>query len=145
MHNQPGSAPPVFVDGTGRRRRLTVIAGTAMGLGLLTSLALIAAGLFLDTSVPLPGWSEDSRGTRPVEAGVDGINQPRVATSPSPSPATRTSAPLPRTSPTAGDRSPTTAGTTGTGTGAPSATDRPGRGDEHRNTAKPSRSPGKPQ
>ncbi|MDG9672494.1 hypothetical protein [Micromonospora sp. DH14] len=145
MHNQPGAAPPVFVDGTGRRRRLTVIAGTAMGLGLLTSLALIVAGLFLDTSVPLPGWSDDSRGTRPVEAGVDEINQPRVATSPSPSPATRTSAPLPRVTPTAGDRSPTPAGTTADVTGAPSATDRPGRGDEHRNTAKPSRSPGRPQ
>ncbi|MFG2047704.1 hypothetical protein ACGFIW_09765 [Micromonospora sp. NPDC048935] len=142
MHNQPGSAPPVFVDGTGRRRRLTVLAGTAMGLGLLTSLALIAAGLFLDSSVPLPGWSDDSRGTRPVEAGVDGVNQPRVATSPSPSSATSTSAPLPRATPTTGSRPPTT---TATATGAPSATDRPGRGDEHRNTAKPSKSPGKPQ
>ncbi|TNH23816.1 hypothetical protein FHG89_26320 [Micromonospora orduensis] len=142
MHNQPGSAPPVFVDGTGRRRRLTVIAGTAMGLGLLTSLALIAAGLFLDTSVPLPGWSDDSRGTRPVEAGVDGITPPRVAESPSPSPVARTSAPLPRATPTTGDRSRTTAATP---TGAPSATDQPGRGDEHRPTAKPSKSPGKPQ
>ncbi|WP_433128368.1 hypothetical protein ACQPWW_01510 [Micromonospora sp. CA-240977] len=142
MHNQPGSAPPVFVDGTGRRRRLTVIAGTAMGLGLLTSLALIAAGLFLDTSVPLPGWSDDSRGTRPVEAGVDGVNQPRVTRSPSPSSASSTSAPLPRATPTTGNRPPTT---TATATGAPSATDQPGRGDEHRNTAKPSKSPGKPQ
>lgn len=141
MHNQQGSAPPVFVDGTGRRRRLTVIAGTAMGLGLLTSLALIAAGLFLDTSVPLPGWSDDSRGTRPVEAGVDGIKPPRVAGSPSPSPSTRTSAPLPRVTPTTGDRSRTT---TATPTATPSATDQPGRGDERRNTAKPSRSPGKP-
>ncbi|MEU8179765.1 hypothetical protein AB0B85_07865 [Micromonospora sp. NPDC049044] len=143
MHNQPGSAPPVFVDGSGRRRRLTVIAGTVMGFGLLTSLALIAAGLFLDTSVPLPGWSDDSRGTRPVEAGVDGVKQPREARSPSP--VTRTTAPLPRATPTVGDRTPTTAGTTATTTGAPSATDRPGRGDEHRNTAKPSRAPGKPQ
>ncbi|MEU4471422.1 hypothetical protein [Micromonospora sp. NPDC023888] len=141
MHSQPGSVPPVFVDGTGRRRRLTMIAGTAMGLGLLTSLALIAAGLFLDTSVPLPGWSDDSRGTRPVEAGVDGVSPPRVAESPSPSPAARTSAPMPRATPTS-DRSPTT---TATATGTPSATDQPGRGDEHRRTAKPSRSPGKPQ
>ncbi|RAO03729.1 hypothetical protein GAR05_00710 [Micromonospora saelicesensis] len=141
MHSQPGSVPPVFVDGTGRRRRLTVIAGTAMGLGLLTSLVLIAAGLFLDTSVPLPGWSEDSRGTRPVEAGVDGVKPPRVAESPSPSPAARTSAPLPRATPTS-DRSPTTAATA---TGTPSAIDQPGRGDEHGRNAKPSRSPGKPQ
>ncbi|WP_433653163.1 hypothetical protein ACQP2C_13880 [Micromonospora zamorensis] len=144
MHNQPGAAPPVFVDGSGRRRRLTVIAGTAMGLGLLASLALIVAGLFLDTSVPLPGWSDDPRGSRPVEAGVDGINQPRVAESPSrsPSPVTRTSVPLPRPTPTTGDR-PSTA--TSAATGASSTSERPGRGDERRNTAKPSRPPGKPQ
>ncbi|MGI5524952.1 hypothetical protein ACQEUX_29015 [Micromonospora sp. CA-259024] len=139
MHSQPGSAPPVFVDGTGRRRRLTVVAGTAMGLGLLTSLALILAGLFLDTSVPLPGWSDDPRGSVPVEAGVDGITKPQVADSPSPSPVNRTSPPLPRPTSTTGERPPTTA------TGAPSATSQPGRGDEHRNTEKPSRSPGKPQ
>ncbi|MDG4807253.1 hypothetical protein O7634_10890 [Micromonospora sp. WMMD1120] len=53
MRRQPGSATPVFVDGTGRRRRLSVIAATALGLGLLTSLALVAAGIFPDTSVPL--------------------------------------------------------------------------------------------
>ncbi|WFF02402.1 hypothetical protein [Micromonospora sp. WMMD964] len=137
MHSQSGSTPPVFVDRTGRRRRLTVIAGTTVGLGLLTSLALVTAGIFLDTSVPLPGWSDTPRQTRPLEAGVDGINQPRVVRSPSPSP--RTSTPPPRPTPTADDRTPVTA------TGAPSATDRPGRGDEHRNTAKPTRSPGKPQ
>ncbi|MEV1315785.1 hypothetical protein AB0J14_06845 [Micromonospora arborensis] len=142
MHSQPGPVPPVFVDGTGRRRRLTVIAGTAMGLGLLASLALIAAGLFLDTSVPLPGWSDDPRGVRPVEAGVDGINQPRVAESPSASPVTRTSAPLPRATPTTADRPPTA---TATPTGTLPASAQPGRGHEHRNTPKPSRSPGKPQ
>ncbi|MGQ5263228.1 hypothetical protein ACTWLT_21075 [Micromonospora sp. ZYX-F-536] len=141
MHNQPGGAPPVFVDGTGRRRRLTVIAGTAMGLGLLASLGLIAAGLFLDTSVSLPGWSDDPRAPRPVEAGVDGITQPRVPDPPSLSPVTRTSAPLSSPTPT-GVRRP---GPPTTSTGAPSATDQPGRADEHRNTSKPSRPPGKPQ
>jgi hypothetical protein len=142
MHNQPGGAPPVFVDGTGRRRRLTVIAGTAMALGLLTSLGLIAAGLFLDTSVPLPGWSDDPRAPRPVEAGVDGINQPRVTQSPSSSSVTGTSAPRPSPTPTAGARrsGPPTAANV-----APSASDQPGRGDQHRNTGRPSRPPGKPQ
>jgi hypothetical protein len=143
MHNQPGAAPPVFVDGTGRRRRLTVVAGTVLGLGLLTSLGLIAAGLFLDTSVPLPGWSDDSRAPRGVEAGIDGADQPRPAVgSPTPSPVTRTSAPLPGGTPTVGTRrsSPPPAVSV-----TPSVTAQPGRGDQHRNTAKPSRSPGKPQ
>lgn len=143
MHNQPGAAPPVFVDGTGRRRRLTVVAGTAMALGLLTSLGLIAAGLFMDTSVPLPGWSDDTRAPRPVEAGVDGVDQPRASLGPAAPPAvTRTSPPVPGPTATVSARrsSPPPAVT-----GTPSASAQPGRGDEHRNTAKPSRPAGKPQ
>ncbi|SCE84510.1 hypothetical protein GA0070607_2274 [Micromonospora coriariae] len=140
MHNQPGGAPPVFVDGTGRRRRLTVVAGTAMALGLLTSLGLIAAGLFLDTSVPLPGWSDDPRAPRPVEVGVDAINQPRVADPPSTSSVTGTSTPLPSPTPTAGARRSGPPARV-----APTATDQPGQSDQHRNTAKPSRPPGKPR
>ncbi|MER5332336.1 hypothetical protein [Micromonospora sp. NPDC002717] len=137
MHNQPGGAPPVFVDRTGRRRRLTVIAGTAMGLGLLTSLGLIAAGLFMDSSVSLPGWS-DSRPAAPLEAGVDGRGELGGAspTGPRPSPLTSTSAPAPTR--TAG-----TAPATGAPTARPTRSEQPGQGDERR-TAKPSRSPGKP-
>ncbi|MEU8296133.1 hypothetical protein AB0C04_02450 [Micromonospora sp. NPDC048909] len=142
MHNQPGGAPPVFVDRTGRRRRLTVIAGTAMGLGLLTSFALILAGLFFDPSVPLPGWSDD-RPAQPVEAGLDG--QGEVADLPGavPSPITHTSAPVPATSPSADAR--TGRPTPAAPAARPSGSDRPGQGDERRNTAKPSRPPGKPQ
>ncbi|MFG3697956.1 hypothetical protein ACGF5C_08535 [Micromonospora sp. NPDC047620] len=139
MHNQPGGAPPVFVDRTGRRRRLTVIAGTAMGLGLLTSLGLIAAGLFMDSSVSLPGWS-DSRPAAPLEAEVDGRDELGGAspTGPRPSPVTSTSAPAPTL--TAGDG---TTPATGAPTARPTRSEQPGQGDERR-TAKPSRSPGKP-
>ncbi|GAA4565844.1 hypothetical protein GCM10023176_14760 [Micromonospora coerulea] len=138
MQNQPGGAPPVFVDRTGRRRRLTVIAGAAMGLGLLTSLGLILAGLFFDSSVPLPGWSE-TRQRAPIEAGVDAPGEVRPESSPSPQPAT---------SGPARSAAPTSAGaTTATRTVAPlprQSTSPPGQGAERRSTAKPSRTAGKP-
>lgn len=141
MHNQPGGAPPVFVDRTGRRRRVTVVAGTAMGLGLLTSLGLIAAGLFGGSSVPMPGWS-DSRMNKPIEAGVDGVDGVDGLGS-SPTPAARPS-------PSASTSAPVRPEPTRTVTGAPTVpgnnpqvTDRPGQGEDRR-TAKPGRSPGRP-
>ncbi|MCI4063704.1 hypothetical protein MRQ36_14365 [Micromonospora sp. R77] len=141
MRNQPGGSP-VFVDRTGRRRRVTVIAGTAMGLGLLTSLGLILAGLFLDSTVPLPGWS-DSRVSPPIEAGVDAPVAPRAKPSRTPAPRTSTStaAPVPSSAPAA------TAVRTAKPTTAPAPRQSgtvPGLGDERRSTAKPSKTQGKP-
>ncbi|SCG47630.1 hypothetical protein [Micromonospora inositola] len=140
MQNQPVGAPPVFVDRTGRRRRLTVIAGAAMGLGLLTSLGLILAGLFFDSSVSVPGWSETKQ-QPPIEAGVDAPGEGRQEHSPSPRPAPVTSTSAPAPAPTTG------AATVGTRTTAPaprqSTSTPPGQGAERR-TAKPSRTPGKP-
>jgi hypothetical protein len=48
--------PPVFVDRTGRRRRITILAGVGLGAGFLIGLTLIIVGLFIDSSVPLPSW-----------------------------------------------------------------------------------------
>ncbi|WDZ86276.1 hypothetical protein [Micromonospora cathayae] len=142
MHSQPGGGPPVFVDRTGRRRRLSIVAGTAMGLGLLTSLGLIAAGLFTGSSVPLPGWSENQLQNKPIEAGVGGTEGLGSAPTggPSPSPATSITVPVrpePTTAPPAASVSADPGGPQVTGT------DRPGRGDERR-IVKPGRSPGRP-
>ncbi|NES26159.1 hypothetical protein GCE86_27055 [Micromonospora terminaliae] len=140
MPNQPNAAPPVFVDRTGRRRRLTVIAGVAMGLGLLTSFGLILAGLFFDSTVPLPGWSDTK--PPPIEAGVDAPPRDREPTAPSPRPSSAT-----RTGPSASAPSAThtTVPTRAATTAAPRPTASvPGQGDERRNSARPSRSPGKP-
>ncbi|MFI7426201.1 hypothetical protein ACIBPB_04380 [Micromonospora sp. NPDC049836] len=137
MQNQPGSAPPVFVDRTGRRRRLTVIAGTALGLGLLASLGLILAGLFFDSTVPIPGWSE-TKVRPPVEAGVDAPDDPATRPGPTPRPA-----PARATSASPGPSQP--AATRATVPTAPGPTSsNHGRGDERRNTAKPTRTAGKP-
>ncbi|MGC5017263.1 hypothetical protein [Micromonospora sp. DT47] len=143
MHNQPGGAPPVFVDRTGKRRRLTVIAGSLMGVGLLTGLVLILAGLFGGSSVELPGWT-DPKDRAPIEAGVDGLDEVGHPTSPTagprPNPATGTASPLPGPIRSSGAPAVTTAPPTA----RPStATTTPGQADERR-TGKPTRSPGKP-
>ncbi|MEV0152872.1 hypothetical protein AB0H57_03915 [Micromonospora sp. NPDC050686] len=146
MRNQPGGAPPVFVDRTGRRRRLTVIAGTVLGLGLLTSVGLIAAGLFSDSSVSLPGWSDTGRGQSPIKADVgkgdrlDEAAQP-PGRRPGPSAVTSTAAPVVTRSSPAATGQPS--GPTAAPTTQPTATHR-GQGVERRNSARPSRSPGKP-
>jgi len=46
---------PVFVDGSGRRRRIATVMGAALGTGLLASLGLIVAGLFGVSSSAPPG------------------------------------------------------------------------------------------
>lgn len=139
MRNQPGGARPVFVDRTGRRRRLTVIAGTALGLGLLASLGLLLAGIFFDSSVPLPGWSE-TRVRPPVEAGVDAPDDPATRPGPTARPAPATSATPPAS---ASPARPASTRAAGAPTARPTSSNH-GRGDERRNTAKPSRTPGKP-
>lgn len=57
MTGPPGDdiARPVFVDGTGRRRRVAVVSGVALGVGLLLSLVMIVAGLLGASPVRLPG------------------------------------------------------------------------------------------
>ncbi|MEO3745018.1 hypothetical protein [Plantactinospora sp. B5E13] len=118
----------MFVDRTGRRRRLAVLAGSGLGAGLLVSLGAIALGLFAGGSVPVPGWPDPQDGTGRERAGVGQlVDAPGPGTiptgqgGPAEGPA-RPPAETPRTTP------------------APSAsTTRANPGDPHRNP-----SPGKP-
>ena len=130
--SQTRQIKPVFVDGTGRRRRLAVFAGVGIGVGLLVSLTLIIVGLFTGSSMPVPHW--------PDPAGQQ--QQGTVADQPTPSP----TAGEPTTSTvdtvTTTARSPTTPSTSTTDV-APDTTSLPGLGDQHR--AKPSKTPGKPR
>lgn len=148
MQNQSGDEPPVSVDRARRRRRLTLIAGTAMGLGLLTSLVLILAGLFFDSSVPLPVWS-DTKVQSPIEAGVDAPGEaedpisPSPRPSPRPTPVTSTSPPEPSLSETSAGRATTTTRTTTAPAPQPTTSTAPSPGEERR-TAKPTKTPGKP-
>ena len=90
---------PVFVDRTGRRRRLTAIAGSTGGLLLTLVLLALVAGFTGAGPVPVPGWPQAAadgvRGTRPKP--LPSRASPAVGTPP----ATARSTPAART-PTSG-------------------------------------------
>jgi hypothetical protein len=115
---------PVFVDRTGRRRRLAIFVGLGIGAGLLASLALIIAGLVGGSATPSPGWPATGSQRHDDNAVAD-LGRRAPPNGPPPIAASPEAAAGPR----------------------PSLTSpRPGQGDEHRRTdpGKPSRSPGKP-
>jgi hypothetical protein len=141
----PEPVRPVFLDQTGRRRRLTIIVGSTLAAGLLVSLAVIAVGLFTGAPVLIPGWSSgDSGGDDRPETRLERFGA-------SPEAVSRDDA-GPTTIPARGGTSSTPASPqpTRTPTSSPSprptSTDLPGQGALHRNTptARPSKSPGKP-
>jgi len=122
----------VFVDRTGRRRRVLAWLAVTAAAVLVGALGLLAAGLFAGGPLPLQGWTD--HGPPGPDTAVIG---------PAPTPAAPPTAPSdessgqPRgTAPTA--RPSTTSPDTPSGTGT--ASDRPGRGNgqENRPTAKPS-------
>ena len=53
----PGSRP-VFLDRSGRRRRLALLVGTSLAIALLTTLGLLIAGLSAASPVTVPGFPE---------------------------------------------------------------------------------------
>jgi hypothetical protein len=82
---------PVFVDHTGRRRRVAIVLGSGLGVVLIAGLIMLTAGLVSGSPVPLPGW--------PDAAPVEG---PPAPPAPEPTPsqrpaARRTTVPAPGT------------------------------------------------
>ncbi|MEV0271269.1 hypothetical protein AB0H43_21030 [Hamadaea sp. NPDC050747] len=121
-HTDP-STRPVFVDRSGRRRRLITVLGAALGVSLLLGLIGLGASLLGGGPAQLPGWPGHGGAAEP---------KPSVVAEPSGEPSsstatTRTSVPTGSVSPSA---TPRTAATS-----AP-----PGQTNTHRPTAKPSRS-----
>lgn len=114
-----GIPDPVFVDRTGRRRRLAVLAGVSVGVGLLASLGLIVAGLLGGAPMPIPHWPDG--GSQHQPAG--GVVADKVSASPESDRSPMTSMPVRTTS--------RTPAVTTSVAPAPTAT-RPGQGTEHR-------------
>jgi hypothetical protein len=88
----------VFVDRSGRRRRLVVASGAAFGVLVLLALTMLVAGLFGASPVPLPGLP-DLVGPAPTQSapGQDEPNgsTPTGPTLPEPMSAGATTAPGP--------------------------------------------------
>ncbi|WP_091558563.1 hypothetical protein [Micromonospora pattaloongensis] len=134
--DNPGQ--PVFVDRTGRRRRLAVFGGTGIAAGLVAWLGLLLSGLVTGGPLPLPGWPE--AGPRPQQNRAEAKREVR------PSP-TAVRAPAPATVPSA-VTTPTVRPSAPVARPSAKAAGNRGLGDERRRTptqrAKPSKSPGKP-
>jgi len=75
-------ADPVFVDRSGRRRRLIVIAGTAGTLVLLAAIVALLAGFTGAGPVAVPGWPGADAGRPAPNARVT-----TTRTTPPPAPA----------------------------------------------------------
>ncbi|GIG61563.1 hypothetical protein Lfu02_59350 [Longispora fulva] len=105
---------PVFVDPSGRRRGVVRLVGLGLGAALVVGVALVVAGLFGASPVPLPGWP----GAEPVRGEAPGT-APRTSAPVAPRPATgraTTGAPNPGHGPaTTGAPKPTTVPTTNPG------------------------------
>jgi hypothetical protein len=93
------SREPVFVDRTGRRRRLIALAGSTGGLLLTVAVLALVAGFTGVGPASVPGWPESAAG-KVGEATA------------TPEPARRTAGPRPRTDDSSADAVPTGGATT---------------------------------
>jgi hypothetical protein len=120
---------PVFVDRSGRRRRLFTGLGAGLGVLLAAGSLLLVAGLLGGSPVPLPGLPQGGQAGHHRDGAESG-----VGTAPS-----RAGAPA---SPTRGSRSssPTAATTAGGAPGSPSVSEPHGnRKTSHPGNPQPSR------
>lgn len=108
---------PVFVDGSGRRRRLLTVVGVALGVGLLLALVVVIVGFFGASPVQLPGLTGSD--AQPGEVHQPAVHPSAPGSSDGPSTARR--------APASGAPGVTPApGSTNTTTGAPTPTRRHG-------------------
>jgi hypothetical protein len=138
---RPPAEEPVFLDTSGRRRRLVITVGLAFAGAILSGIGMLAFGLGAGTPVTVPGWPGADLGRpEPVRGEVG----PARLGAGSPTP---TALPRPDTSPgLAGTATTRPASPPARATPAPTPMSTPNRGagTGNRPTAKPSKSPGKP-
>jgi hypothetical protein len=127
-------ADPVFVDRSGRRRRLFTSLGAGLGVVLVVGCVLLVAGLMGSSPVPLPGLPQGGQGA--LHAEEDGVGIQPILTTPRGTPASHVGQPTRSPNATAGG-----AGSAGTQPAPTSSTTAPGnRHATHTGNPKPSRS-----
>ena len=88
MHNTRRGRDPVFVDRTGRRRRLFAIAGSAGGLVMILVAVALFAGFTDGGRASIPGWPAGAGHAKPGTsrpAASDGdTSAPRAGPEPTP-------------------------------------------------------------
>jgi len=95
----PTPTRPVFVDRSGRRRRLFTLVGAGFGVLLLIGLIAVVASLFGGGPSQLPGWPGQGGAAELKPSAVEATAQPTTATpaavtsNTSPAPVKTTSAP----------------------------------------------------
>jgi hypothetical protein len=136
---------PVFVDRTGRRRRLIALAGSAGGLVLTVALLAVAVAFTGAGPVSLPRWPESAAGAVIGDPATRPPSDARRSTAPRQQDAERTAEPAPvrpadaaRASATAAPAPSPTA--SGTPSASPSSTR--GRGSRPTHTSAPTQTPG---
>ncbi|MFB9528090.1 hypothetical protein [Nonomuraea roseola] len=75
---QHGPAPiqkAVFVDHSGRRRRLVIVSSIASGVLALAMFAIVIGGLFSSTTLSVSGWPGND-GESPASAASPGASEP---------------------------------------------------------------------
>ncbi len=93
---------PVFVDPSGRRRRIARNAGIVVGCLLAAYLATVAFGVVTGSRVPLTPWPASRPSARAARPGHDDVlRRAPVHTATTPRTRSRTTAPASGASPTA--------------------------------------------
>lgn len=102
---------PVFVDASGRRRRLIRRSGLAAGVALTVFMAMLVIGVATGSGVPLTPWSAPEK--NPLGAGVTPGDHPKLYAKGG----SQASGPQARPSGSGGVATPGRSAPTGTGTG----------------------------
>jgi hypothetical protein len=77
-----GAVPSaVFVDGTGRRRRVVAVIGAGFAVALLVALGLLVSGVSGNSPLHLPGLPEDAGARAPAGAHSSSGDAPEPNTS----------------------------------------------------------------